>query len=427
MITGLLTPSSDTMFTYPNEIKARLHENDLGIYDFEQLWLQDFSRTRLKKRSPKTLAQTINNQMNTRATVALNLMKEIPWDFSMIVFRGTDTAQHFLFEKKDLLLICYQKIDELVGKIINTYPEATYFIISDHGFEQVKKIFYPDNILYNHHLLIPAQDPYTSIRSFTYWFLYKLLQQLLQILPQESITKSKFFKSILFSGASKSKIIDFSQTKAFSVADGRGIQICHNGLGESGIVREVEYDSLCKMIMNNLKETKDRTTKSPIIDKVYHWKEIYGDDALNHPDIVFDLHRGYAACEWIRFPETFPDFLSFKKRTIPTLFSTDIAGRSGDHAQHGIFFAYGKGIKTNMTLPNINVQDILPTIFLSMNINHPPNIDGSARTQIFSHEHILEFVDWGEKNISPTMLNKRELNSIQHLRKQLFLKKTKNI
>ena len=42
MITGLLTPSSDAMFTYPNEIKARLHENDLGVYDFEQLWLQDY-------------------------------------------------------------------------------------------------------------------------------------------------------------------------------------------------------------------------------------------------------------------------------------------------------------------------------------------------------------------------------------------------
>ena len=96
MITGLLTPSYDSNFTYPKKIKERLNVNDLGEYDLEQLWLDDFSRSRMKKRNPKKFVSNINKQLTSRFLVGLNLMKEIDFDFTMIVFRGTDTAQHYL-------------------------------------------------------------------------------------------------------------------------------------------------------------------------------------------------------------------------------------------------------------------------------------------------------------------------------------------
>ncbi len=51
---------------------------------------------RLKKNAPEKLLNHITRQMTSRFQVGLNLMNELDWDFTMIVFRGTDTAQHFL-------------------------------------------------------------------------------------------------------------------------------------------------------------------------------------------------------------------------------------------------------------------------------------------------------------------------------------------
>jgi len=139
MITGLLTPSLESNFTYPSYIKQRLKKDDLGNYELEQLWLEDYSRSRIKKHAPQKLLDTINRQLESRAQVALNLMKESDWNFTMVVFRGTDTAQHFLFENKNLLLLCYQKVDEIIGTIMEKIPDALFFIVSDHGFEEIDK------------------------------------------------------------------------------------------------------------------------------------------------------------------------------------------------------------------------------------------------------------------------------------------------
>ena len=185
IITGLLTPSHDSNFTYPEKIKERLTVNDLGEYDLEQLWLDDFSRSRMKKRNPQKFINNINNQMMSRFQVGLNLMKETDFDFTMIVFRGTDTAQHYLFDDEHLLLLCYQKVDELVGKIIDNFPNATFLIVSDHGFGEIKKIFFPDNGLYNAKFLTPSQDPYKSVISQLYNFINRAISYAIKFLPQE--------------------------------------------------------------------------------------------------------------------------------------------------------------------------------------------------------------------------------------------------
>jgi predicted AlkP superfamily pyrophosphatase or phosphodiesterase len=143
-------------------------------------------------------------------------MNESDWDFTMIVFRGTDTAQHFLFDKKDLLLSCYQKVDEFIGKIMNRTPDALFFVVSDHGFEEIKKILYPDNVLYNSSFLTPSQDPYDSPVSQFYSLIYRAINWFLGILPAKFLRESKTIKKLLFSGSSKAKLIDFSKTKAFS-------------------------------------------------------------------------------------------------------------------------------------------------------------------------------------------------------------------
>jgi predicted AlkP superfamily phosphohydrolase/phosphomutase len=418
MITGLLTPSKDAMFTYPENIKERLIESDLGSYDLEQFWLEDFSRAKLKKRNPQKLVNHINSQMTSRFTVAGNLMRETPWDFCMVVFRGTDTAQHFLFDNEILLLSCYKKVDELVGKIIENNADATIFIVSDHGFEQIKKVLYPDNVLYNSKFLVPTWDPYDNFQSLAYSIAYRYLQWVLKKLPKKTLQESKIIKQLLFSSASKAALIDFTKTKAFSTADGRGIQLCLAEKYKNGIVSKDTSKQLITELISLLSNLKDPKDNSLLIDKVYKSEEIFGKDAIDPPDLVFDLKPGVTASEWISFPTTLHEMLRYKKNSIPYVYSKDPAGRTGDHAAFGVFFAYGSNIKANQLLSGIKVEDVLPTVFNCLGLSLPSYIDGNAIKDIFIEKPSVEDFDWSQFSKKPP-LKSSEIKKIIALRKHL--------
>ncbi len=419
MITGLLTPSRDSNFTYPKDIKERLTKGDLGEYELEQFWLEDFSRSRMKKRAPEKLLNHINRQMTSRSQVGLNLMNESDWDFTMIVFRGTDTAQHFLFDKKDLLLSCYQKVDEFIGKIMNRTPDALFFVVSDHGFEEIKKILYPDNVLYNSSFLTPSQDPYDSPVSQFYSLIYRAINWFLGILPAKFLRESKTIKKLLFSGSSKAKLIDFSKTKAFSTADGRGIQICRKDKYKEGIVEATDYNKVCEEVSELLRKLNDPEDGKQIVENVYRWNEAYSKDAKDPPDLVFDLKKGVTASEWIRFPNRTSNMLKSRKRHIPYLFNEDSSGRSGDHSQYGVFFAHGKGIKSNYEVSNMSVEDVLPIIFTAMGIPIPSSVDGEVHEDVFIEKPIVEKIDWDSYFSGKQTLAKSELEKIRELRKKL--------
>jgi len=425
MITGLLTPSKDVTFTYPKTIKERLIDDDLGSYELEQFWLEDFSRAKMKKRDPQALINHINNQMASRLTVAGNLMKEIPWDFCMIVFRGTDTAQHFLFDSEKLLLSCYEKVDELVNKIIENNADATIFVVSDHGFEQIKKVLYPDNVLYNNKLLVPTWDPYDNLQSITYSIIYRLLQWILKKLPKKTLQQSQLIKQLLFSSASKAALIDFTKTKAFSTADGRGIQLCLAEKYKNGIVSKEESEQLITELISLLSKIKDSNGNNLLIERVYRSEEIFGKDAVDPPDLVFDLKPGVTASEWIRFPGTLHEILKYKKNSIPYVYSKDPAGRTGDHAAYGVFFAYGKNIKSNQSLDGIKVEDVLPTVFSCLGLSTPTHIDGVAFTNVFVEKPPMEEIDWSQTG-KKTPLQSGELKKIMALRKRLDSSNSEN-
>ena len=424
IITGLLTPSKHSNFTYPSNLKKRLNENDLGEYKIEQLWLDDFSRSRMKKHTPEKLLNSIIKQMKSRSHICLRLMNEIDWDFSMIVLRGTDTVQHFLFDNKDKLLSCYQEVDKIIGNIIDKNPDASFFIVSDHGFDNIEMVFYPDNMLYMNNLLKPFNDPNKKLGSLINLLAYRLINLFLNFLPQNFLRDSKKIKKLLISSSSKSALINFLETKAFSIADGRGIQICRKDKYENGVVEPSDYEQIVDKILQLLIDLKDQKSGKKIIENVYRSKDIYGNDAKNPPDIVFDLDSGITSSEWIRFPNKIRDILKYKKRSLPFLFYNDSAGRSGDHSKYGIFYAYGKGIKSNIEINNISVEDVLPIIFTSLGIPIPNHIDGKIHKNIFINKQSARIVDWSVYSSKKKNLTKIENDKILELKKQLeFIEK----
>lgn len=426
MITGLLTPSKDADFTFPTNLKHRLNENDLGKYDLEQFWLEDFSRSRMKKHAPEVLLDKIIKQMNSRLKVTKRLMNEFDWDFTMLVLRGTDTAQHFLFDRQDILLKCYQAVDNLIGNMINTFHEATIFIVSDHGFEKINKIFYPDNLLYNEGFLKPIQDSNENLKSIFNFLFYKFLTKILNILPAKMLKESKKIKKILFSETAKTKLIDFSKTKAFSTADGRGIQICRRNKYNNGIVNEKDYELTITNLTSYLKNVKDEDGRL-IVEKIYKANDIYGESAINAPDIIFDLGNNITSSEWIRLPEKTSEMIRNLNKKIPVIYKDDPLGRSGDHSQYGIFYAFGDKIKKNYEITKLKVEDILPNIFLAMGFSPPKEIDGDIKLEIFNKNLNLKKIKWTNEEddeFGRAKLSKLEFEKVDRLKRELKNKKS---
>ncbi len=416
MITGLLTPSFDSQFTYPASLKDRLHNDDLGDYELEHFWLEDYARSRMKDRAPDQLLDLIINQMESRATVALNLMQSTPWDFTMLVFRGTDTAQHFLFHRPDLLLKCYQKVDTLINKIMTTYPQATFIIVSDHGFEPIKYILYPDNVLYNNHYLTPTWDPLQNYSSLILSVTYQLINRFMKILPGNYLRNAPRLKQLLLTNATKEKLINFHHTTAFSTADGRGIQICFKDKYPQGIVTSQDTHKIYNDLKTLFSSLKDPQTGNTLVQKIYLSEEVYGKNAQGPPDLILSLEKGVTASEWIRYPQTFKELLHTQPRTLPIVYTHDAAGRSGDHAEYGIFFTKGHNIKTNYTIDSITVEDILPLIFSILNLPQPHAITGKIPLKIFTQQPPPPQNSWEDLIQKKSPLTPHEINTITKLR-----------
>jgi predicted AlkP superfamily phosphohydrolase/phosphomutase len=370
----------------------------------------------MKNRAPDQLLDLINNQMESRATVALNLMQSTIWDFTMLVFRGTDTAQHFLFHRQDLLLKCYQKVDTLINRIMTAYPQATYIIVSDHGFEPINYVLYPDNVLYNNHYLTPTWDPLQTYSSLLLSVLYQLINRFMKILPASFLRNAPRLKQLLLTNATKEHLINFHHTTAFSTADGRGIQICFKDKYPQGIVTSQNtqkiYDDL-KILFSDLKNPQ---TGNRLVQKIYLSEEVYGKNAQGPPDLILSLEEGVTASEWIRYPLTLKELLHTQPRTLPIVYKHDAAGRSGDHSEYGIFFTKGSNIKTNHTIDSITVEDILPLIFSLFNLPPPHYITGKIPLKIFNQQPSPPQKTWEELLQIKSPLTPNEINTITKLR-----------
>ena len=415
LITSLLTPSLTSNFTYPKEIKNDLTYDKLGIYELEQITVDDVPKNLTAKYAPEKLSNQINLITTSHATVTMNLMKKYNWDFTMVVFRGTDDAQHLLWDRKDLILSCYKKSDEYIGKIMNNYPDALFIIVSDHGFGIANKYFYVNNALYNAGYLKTTSNPSHNIKTIFTIFFDKTSKFIFHIFPIQKIVRSKFGKKLILSigiGAD----IDFSKTKAiYHSVCSRGIRINLKEKYKSGIVEKKDYDNIRDEIIDFLSNLKDPETGEKIIKKIYKYEDIYGKKAVNDPlDIVFDLKEEYSTQELIQ-PSTINMVVKNNKKNLQIISKPGFYDWIGDHRPNGIVFMYGKNIKKNYRI-NASVIDIVPTILSVMDIPISKDIDGKVIQDAFIKKPKTKIADSNIKK--KQLLTETELKRIKKLKFQ---------
>lgn len=414
MITGLLTPSPESEFTYPKNVKKDLIKGKLGEYELEQVAVDDIPKNLTARYAPEKFAKQINDTTTSHAKVTMNLMKNHEWDFTMVVFRGTDDAQHLLWEKKDLILSCYRKADDYIGKMMEQYPDAIFIIVSDHGFGKPQKYFYVNNALYNAGYLKAVSDPRHNLGTFMAMMFGRMSRLIFHLVPLKKLVRSPIGRKFILSGGSSGNI-DFPHTKAFyhSVCS-RGIRINLKEKYKQGIVSKKEYENIREELIGFLKNVKDPETGKTIVKNIYRWEEIYGKNAVNDPlDIIFDLEEEYGAQELLQPPEGVQYAFQSTGEPMSILSTPGFYDWMGDHRPNGILFMYGKNVKSNSRI-DASVVDIVPTILSAMDISIPNNIDGKIIEDAFIKKPKIKKIDSYEKKNGH--LTEAELDKIKKLK-----------
>ena len=263
------------------------------------------------------------------------------------VFETTDSIQHMFWRYLDknhpalesgeakmsskVIEDLYQKMDELVGKVLEkTNEKGVLIIMSDHGFKSFRRGVNLNSWLY--------LNGYLSLKEG----------------KKES---DEWFKDV-----------DWESTKAYALGLG-GVYINQKGREAKGTIRAgEETKALKRELIEKLNGLKDEEKNAVAINKVFDRDELpSGPYKDNCPDLIVGYNEGYRV-SW--------DSVTGKINN--TVFEDNIKAWSGDHCIDprivpGIFFC---SKKINNTSPSI--MDIAPTALELFGIPVPSHMDGRS-------------------------------------------------
>lgn len=371
MMTGLLTPSVEQTFTYPDYLYDELKE-ELGKYIIGVTW---------KEYSPNQISDFLDalaHCTRQRQKYVNNLMQQDLWDFFMVVFSETDSLQHALWSfldpedprQKDekiakKIFAYYRLLDEVMEQIYSTAGKETQlFFVSDHGFGPFLKWLHVNTWLNETGLLVFDEKKVRALRKM------RKVRELVRKFDKYNLRKKlpvkKGYRTDILS------CINWEKTKAFSVLSGeQGIRINLKGREPRGIVSQgLEYENLRDLIISRLRELRDPETGERAGDFIKKREEVYeGPYMEKAPDIVSLFGGG----KWLL--DVFPAKDVFE----PTGWQFG----TGTHRMEGLFAAMGPGIRKNETLKGAGLEDLLPTFLYALGLPVPDYIDGRILTEVY--------------------------------------------
>jgi predicted AlkP superfamily phosphohydrolase/phosphomutase len=340
LITDFLTPSLESQWTYPPELKQEV-SSLVGEYMFDA---PDF-RTENKAR----LRDDIWKMTDRRFRVARHLLTKNPWDFFMMVEMGTDRIHHGFWRFMDRLHPRYEAgnpfesviedyyvyVDGLIAQLLQLVPRDSHvLIVSDHGAKGMA-----GGICINEWLI---QKGYLVLRS-------------------RPTQLTKFEKLD----------VDWSRTRAWGEGGYYGrVFLNVQGREPEGIIPRHEVESFREQLRREIEAIPDE--KGCAI----------GTLAVKPEDLYQQLN-GVP-------PDLFVYFGNLAWRSVGTVghpaihtFENDTGPDDANHAADGMFILTGPDICAG-EVTGKNLLDISPTVLQLMGVPIPGELQGRPMVEVMS-------------------------------------------
>jgi predicted AlkP superfamily phosphohydrolase/phosphomutase len=237
--------------------------------------------------------------------------------------QGKDVQKH-----RDAIRDLYQKMDDLVGRVVETLPEDTVLMVmSDHGFKSFKRGVNLNTWLHQNGYLAVKDRP-----TGTEWF----------------------------------QDVDWTQTRAYALGLG-GIYLNLAGREAQGTVKPGEdAQALKREIIQGLRKLYDEEWSLDAVGEVYDTREVYkGPYVEEAPDLVVGFKPGYRV-----------SWTCATGAVTEEVFEDNEKSWSGDHCVNppdvpGILFCNRK-----IDADQVSIMDIGPTVLDLFGVPVPDYCDG---------------------------------------------------
>ena len=410
MITGILTPSLDSEFTWPADFKAELLQAapDYHIFNLGNI-TRDFSGQQFE-----SFIKQMNTITDSRARAAEYILTQKgPFDLFMVHFQATDVLQHALWSSLDqkhpnyepkkhqyILEHFFQPLDEKIGRLWRTFQatvkgDHVLFIASDHGFQHHLKRFNLGNWLVQRDFLCLSPLKHKDrIAAF--------LRNGLSVLHlKKTAARGKLGRPLQHISRTPSVKFDWDNSRVFSFSR-----------GNDGFVYLLEKDEYARQkaetqLREQLSQIIDPETDTLVVTNILTRDEIYHGAKIDQmPDLILKPADGYSFTG-----DYSPQYQGLFHQVNPR---DDF--HVGMHHRDGIFLAFGKAIRTNSTIDGASILDIAPTILTALKIAVPESIDGKVLQDIFQSPIEIQYINSTESpsvNSAPQEFNESEQKQIE--------------
>lgn len=371
MVTGMLTPSLESEFTYPSPLK-----NDI---------LASFPRYVIEPgRNPDKYARgrEFRHATDMHEGVTRFLMDREEWDFLMVVFSVLDRAQHDFWadmtpshprhdphtppEFGNFIYKTYDQLDSAVGRILEKLPDQTrVLVVSDHGFCSELYEVRVNELLAKAGLLKFKSPALRRSRAGIKSLKEKVSRRILGA----QISGNVLDRKVAYQSAFLDEI-DWNRTRAYFAQD-KGVWVNLKGRECEGIVQESRFDETIEEARQAIVSLISPHNGEPVFEKVMRREEAFnGIWSHRLPDLVMiPLYDEYVYNERPGYGEI-----------IVAADST-----TGTHSRDGIFIAWGRGISDNVSFATQpRLRDVGPTALASLGLALTTDMDGRALEEIFT-------------------------------------------
>ena len=339
LVSGMLTPSVESDFTYPPELKAEIRGREGGYrIDFDPRSadrLQDLHRvTESRVAATKYLAQRFGD-----------------WRLLVTVFTESDRVQHGFWHDREKSVLSYFKLlDGYLAELLEMLDEQdTVIVMSDHGFTTVTKRLYVNAWL--------EQEGYLATRTF-------------REVPERE--KLSFWRRVF--GKRRSRI-RWEDTRAYYYGySSRGININLKGREATGIVEPGdEYEELRSELIARLPALRDPHTDRPVFECVMRKEDLYTGEFLDTiPDIIL-----------IPADEAYHIRSNVRKRHVVAPYKEP----KGEHSERGMLIVRGPAARRGVETTG-RIIDVAPTILYLLCQPVPTDMDGTVLTDALAEEYV---------------------------------------
>jgi predicted AlkP superfamily phosphohydrolase/phosphomutase len=378
VVTGMMTPPQ-AAFTYPADLAERYPSlNDYVIDVNTQGRQHNVNIDDLFIAAPGAYIDQIDEMRRRRTRLALELLRQEPWQLFTLVYTGLDRLCHMMWKDlhglatgsdaapirfADKLAGYVRSLDRDLGTIFETLDEHTHVVMmSDHGFgPRASKRFHLNAWLRQAGLLEVRSNGAVQNRP-GYWlmrlkdgrFSAGIARRLARALPTR--LRGRLRKQV---NESQDALIDWQKTRAQTVTMAgsvAGIQLARD-------LDERERAAIVGRLQTELTEVTDPQTGAHVVRQVVRREELYtGRHVEAFPDLILFADEQYEVIDTLIDHGTIAPML--------------LSARTGDHRPDGMLVLCGPHIQPGRLQERWWIPDASASILYLLGVPLPEDLDG---------------------------------------------------